>query len=294
MRLWTDATAWAVALAAVAGATTACGNGGNTNRPATTTRPTVPASTATTVVSPTSTMPGEPHPVRVYFLRGEKVGPVSRTATGSAVAASALRQLLKGPSAAERAIGLSSTIPAGTTLLGVSIADKTATVDLSKEFATGGGSAAMMARIAQVVFTLTQFTTVEAVQFKMDGRAVTTLGGEGLVLDRPQRRADWEDLTPAILLETPLPFASVSSPLQLSGTANTFEAVFHVTVRDGGGKVVYDKSSMATSGTGTRGTFDVTATLSSPKSGVGSVRVFEESAKDGEPIHVVTIPVEFT
>ena len=252
------------------------------------------ASTTTSTASETttsSTAPAEANEVRAYFLRDERVGPTARQATGEAVAAGALEGLLTGPTETEQQMGFSSAIPAGTELLGVVIEDGVATVDLSAEFGSGGGSASMMGRVAQVVFTLTQFPTVDAVSFELDGEPVTALGGEGLLLEEPQTRADWEDLTPAILVESPLPFAEVTSPLRIQGTANTFEAQFRVNVVDGDGLIVYDEPAMATSGTGTRGTFDITATFEVPREGIGAVIVWEESAKDGSQINLVEVPI---
>jgi len=245
------------------------------------------SSTTTTVEEP-----AEEGTVSAYFLRDEVVGPVARDATGVAVAEAAMEGLLNGPSADEAELGFATTIPVGTELLAVSIEDGLATVDLSDEFTSGGGSASMTGRVAQVVFTLTQFDSVDAVSFEVEGDPLTELGGEGVLLDAPQTRADWEPLSPAILVESPLPFAEVTSPLRLSGTANTFEAMFHVTITDGEGLVVYDEPAQATSGTGTRGTFDVTATFEVPRDGMGSVVVFEESAEDGARTNLVEIPIQ--
>ena len=249
--------------------------------------------TTTTADEPTTEAPSETV-VRAYFLREERVGPVGRDAVGSAVAAAAMEGLLEGPTPTEQEVGFSTTIPEGTELLDVTIDDEVATVDLSDEFTTGGGSLSMMGRVAQVVYTLTQFPTVTSVSFEVEGEPLTVLGGEGLILEEPQTRADWEDLTPSILVESPLPFEEVSSPVQVTGTANTFEAVFQLNVTDGDGLIVYDEPEMATSGTGTRGTFDVTATFEVPRAGVGAVIVFEHSAKDGSPIHLVEVPVKIS
>ena len=78
------------------------------------------------------------------------------------VAAAAMNALIAGPTADEKASvpALSSAVPADTMLLGISIDDGLATVDLSREFEAGGGTFSMAARLAQVVFTLTQFPTV--------------------------------------------------------------------------------------------------------------------------------------
>jgi len=269
---------------AIVVALTACGDDGEDTSSSTTA-----AVATTTTVTATTTAPETE--VRAYFLRDEKVGPVARTAVGEGVAAAALEGLLSGPTAAEAGIGFSSAVPDGTELLGVTVEDQIATVDLSREFGSGGGSLSMMARVAQVVFTVTQFPSVDAVEFEIEGAPVTALGGEGLLIGEPQTRADWEEMAPAILVESPLPFAEVTSPLQITGSANTFEATFIVNVTDGEGLIVYDEPATATSGTGTRGTFDLTATFEVPRPGVGALIVFEESAEDGSQINLVEIPL---
>lgn len=236
--------------------------------------------------------PGEPQYVRVYFAQGEHVGVVRREiAPTKAVATAAMQQLLAGPTAQEQAWGFSSEIPPGTRLLGVEVSRGTARVDLSSEFDDGGGTLSMTMRLAQVVYTLTQFPTVQRVEFLMDGSRVDAFGGEGIVLTSPQTRADFEDVTPAILVEEPTPGATVRSPLRLRGTANTFEAMFRASVEDASGKVVLDVPVMATSGTGTRGTFDVVLPFALGDAGPGALVVYEPSAADGSPINVVRIPI---
>ena len=274
-------------LAALFVAMTACGDDADTSSSTTTAAPTTTTAGSTTTAAPT-----DQHQVRAYFLRDEKVGPVARQVTGDEVAAGALEGLLSGPTADEEEIGFTSTIPDGTELLGVDIEGRVATVDLSEEFGSGGGSLSMMGRVAQVVFTVTQFPTVDAVDFEIAGEPVTALGGEGLLIGEPQTRADWEAMAPAILVESPLPFAEVTSPLPITGTANTFEATFIVNVTDGEGLIVYDQPATATSGTGARGTFDITATFEVPRPGIGALIVFEESAEDGSQINLVEIPLQ--
>ncbi len=111
----------------------------------------------------------------------------------------------------------------------MTIEDGTARVDLSDEFASGGGSLSMQARVAQVVYTLTQFRTVKRVDFWIDGGLVETLGGEGLDLSAGQTRADWEELLPAIFVETPAVGDVITgSRLAVRGSASVFEATFVV------------------------------------------------------------------
>ena len=105
-------------------------------------------------------------------------------------------------------------------------------------------------------------------------------------------REDCESVAPAILVEAPTPGDPIRSPVRVRGTANTFEAQFILKIVDPGGKTLVEKPVMATSGSGTRGTFDVTVPYKSSKSGWGKIVVYEASAKDGSPINVVEIPVK--
>lgn len=149
----------------------------------------------------------------------------------------------------------------------------------------------MQARVAQVVYTLTQFPTVERVSFRLDGEDVDAIGGEG-VLASEVDRGEFENVTPAILLESPVPGDRVASPLRIQGTANTFEANFLVELEDESGELLVDTFVTATSGSGERGTFDDTFEFESASAGTGTLRVFEESADDGSRINLVEIPVE--
>jgi hypothetical protein len=231
--------------------------------------------------------------VRVYFLRDEKVGAAGRSVPQTGTPAKAAREaLLQGPSTSDADAGLLTVIPTGTTLHNVTIEGGVATVDLSASFGSGGGSLSMQGRVAQVVYTLTQFPTVTGVSFELDGAPITTLGGEGVVLDHPQTRADWESFTPAILVESPLPGETVTSPFHVTGTANTFEATLQIRLTGSDGTVLFEHFGMATSGTGTRGTYDETVTFSTTKHGAATLRLFESSAKDGSEINVVEIPVK--
>ena len=248
-----------------------------------------PTTTETTTTSQTTTQ--ESSSVAVYFLRGEKVSPVRRTiAATPAVARAALTELLAGPTEEEAASGLASAIPAGTSLRDVSVSGGVATVDLDGTFDDGGGSASMLGRVAQVVATLTRFPTVDRVAFRIDGRPVEAIGGEGVVVDPPIGRGAIEEQTPQILVESPLPGDTVTSPIRLRGTANVFEATVSIDVKDETGKVVLRTFTTATSGTGTRGTFDTTLALPGRKGKV-TVVAYESSAEDGRPLHVVEVPL---
>jgi germination protein M len=211
----------------------------------------------------------EPIVISVYFLRDGKVGLTRRNALlGARVGTAAVEQLLAGPTGSERRAGLATAIPGGTRLESLLIQDDVARVELSSPL----GEAAT----AQVVYTLTQFPSVRRVE----------LEGEQHV------RSDFEELTPAILVEVPAPGYSVSSPLEISGTANTFEATFQVEILDAGGRVVGKRFVTATSGSGTRGTFQAKVPFQVAEQGPGKLVVYELSAEDGSRLHEVEIPLE--
>lgn len=212
--------------------------------------------------------------VTAYFLRDGKVGAVSRgVVAGPQIGRAAMLELLAGPATAERAAGLETAIPAGTRLERLSIAGGLAKVRLSEPELTGE-------IVAQVVFTLTQFPTVRKVVF-------------GVAVDEAQvGRADFEEFTPSVLVESPTPGEQVSSPLRIFGTANTFEATFNVEVVDEKGRVLGKRFVTATSGSGTRGTFDAEVPFRASGAGPGKLRVFELSAEDGSRIHEVEIPLQ--
>jgi hypothetical protein len=163
-----------------------------------------------------NTLPSQPS-FEVWFAKGEHLVPVVRAHRPTrGVATAAVRGLLGGPSRAERRSGMSTAVPVGTRLLGISIAKGVATVDLTSEFQSGGGALSMQMRLAQVVYTLTQFPTVGTVRFQLDGAAVNVFSGEGIVLDHPVGRSDYRDLAPASLTVTgswrELPPAPIAAP----------------------------------------------------------------------------------
>ncbi len=265
--------------------------------------PSKPASTPPSTppsATPSPSTPVETMVVRAYYVLDGAPGveglvPTLRTVPKSAgVARAAMTALLDPRSTLDDYSQLSSAIPVGTRVLGLSIKDGVATVDLSSQFESGGGSASGMYRLGQVVFTLTQFPTVRAVLFKVEGRTVTTFGSEGIVLDGPQARRDFDDLMPSIFVDRPAFGAAANNPARVTGTANVFEATFRVALLDGARKVLVDKMTMATCGTGCRGTFDVTLQYDVPKAQWGTLRVYFGSAVDGSPEDIRDYPVWLT
>jgi len=233
---------------------------------------------------------------QVWFTRDESLFMVTRTQQATPrIGSAALEALLAGPDTREQAAAVGSQIPSGTQLLGLSVDNAVATVDLTSEFESGGGSASMNMRIAQVVYTLTQFPTVKGVLFELDGRRVDVLGGEGVIVDQPVTRKDFRSLLPAILVDSPQIGERVGSPVTVSGSANVFEANVSVEVVDASGKVVGSTFTTATCGTGCRGTFSVDVPYEVASATRGLIIVHDDDAAGaGTPPHEVRIPVLLT
>ncbi len=90
--------------------------------------------------------------------------------------------------------GLSTVVPEGVKVRAARLDGGVLTVDLSAEFASGGGSASMIGRLNQLFYTLTQPADVGAVRLLMEGEEVRVFGGEGIILDQPWVRAEQPDL----------------------------------------------------------------------------------------------------
>ena len=230
----------------------------------------------------------EPGPLglgSVYLMRGRHV---AATRYRRAQLSGIEDLLLARPSAAQRAAGLHTEIPRGTELLGLTIRDGIATIDLSGAFASGGDPRTERARLAQVVFTLMQFGTVDGVRFRIDGRPLRVRSAEGTVQRRPLTRGSFADVMPPIFVNGPAVGERVRSPLVIRGTATTSAGRLDARILDEDGRTLGWKI-VTTSASGTRDRFKETVVFTPVASQV-TLEVYEPSA-DGRRIHVVKIPL---
>lgn len=293
--------------ATTTGATTTTTGQATTSQPATTQATTTTAAATTSTAEATTTTPEtttttapEEVEAAVYFLAdteetnlpGPHLAAVARSVPVADPMTAVLESLLEGPADDDPPLSsLSTGVPEEVELLSVEMSDGVADVDLSANFAEGGGSFGMFARLAQVVFTATQFPEVDSVLFLLEGVPVEVFSGEGIVLDGPQTREDYYDhVVPLVFLDLPPAGASVASPVTLSGIANAFEATVSYEIL-AGDSVVAEGFTTATCGTGCWGDFSVEAEFEVSEETEGVVSVFENSAEDGRRINIQSYPV---
>jgi germination protein M len=143
-----------------------------------------------------------PKEIDVYFISaGENAIAVMRevsVAADAELTTVAMEELLAGLTAQELETqpALSTAIPEGTELLGVTVENGIAKVDLSSEYEEGAGSFSIISRVGQVVYTLTDLEDVAAVDFYIEGEQAGIFSSEGLDLTEPQTAEMYERALP--------------------------------------------------------------------------------------------------
>lgn len=285
----------------IADATTTTAAAPTTLAPATTTPPT----TTTTTLDPL----GEPYVI--YLLGDTTTGesgpflvPVSRRSEGEEQidAERAIRSLLAGLRVPEGEAGLSTAIPAGSTLLGFTVEDTVAVIDLNSEFEDGGpgGSFSAMAKLAQLTWTATRDPAVSAVGLLINGEPVDHFSSEGLELPDQITRADFAILRPAILVDEPAWGSEVGLPFDVQGVASVFEATVQWELRGREGAVLSTGFFTALDAMPAWAAFggEIPADLSGLESDTaqpfdGTLVVWEDGAETGGRLWEMVYPLSF-
>lgn len=103
----------------------------------------------------------------------------------------ALKQALEKLLAQSPTFDPTTTIPQQTRLLNLHTNKQGIYIDLSPEFAQGGGSSSMIYRVAQILYTATSINPQAPVFLSIAGKPLNDnypLGGEGLTLEYPLTR----------------------------------------------------------------------------------------------------------
>ena len=269
--------------------TTTTTEASTTTRPPTTTQPSTTTTEAIALVANTTfhlaDSGGHARRTGPFLIAVHDPGPDLGDPADNALAA-----LVDGPPAAAEADGIGSEVPLGTSVVGIDAgSDGVATVELSSSFDDGGGSFSMLARLAQLTYTLTALDGVNSVLLMENGSVVEVFSNEGIVLDGPMVRGDFEDLLPGILVEEPAWGAPISLPTSVSGTAAAFEAVFQAQLLFGD-EILFDPPFvMSSNGVGFGSfEFEVDGAVLPPAD--IQLRVWEFSAEDGSVINERFVP----
>ena len=134
-------------------------------------------------------------PFQIYFVQLGSGGnahlvPISRDVTFiDEPLTKTIDLLLKGVTSSEKEHGIASLIPSGTTLINARVSNGTAYLNFSDRFRFNSlGKEGYDRAVKQVVYTATQFPTVQRVQILLDGQIREYLGPEGLAIGSPLDR----------------------------------------------------------------------------------------------------------
>lgn len=106
--------------------------------------------------------------------------------------------------------------------------------------------------------------------------------------DKPQIAASND----AFRIFQPAPGSAVGQSFVVKGQARVFEAVLNYSIEDGH-NILAQGSANASMGAPEWGDFTFTVKIDTPTSPTLILSIFESSAKDGKPIHVLRIPLKF-
>ena len=200
--------------------------GGSAPNPSSTVPPGTQTTETPSTTAPVSTASFD---VTLYFLAdyvenstvvGPHIVPVRRQVTAAVTNGqpdafdslnAALSALLEGPTTTDDAIrpGVSSAIPDGTELLGVTAdqqpgAEPRVTIDFNKTFESGAARSRWAPGLPRWS-TRRRSSGTRRSNSRSTVKPVDVFSSEGLVLDGPQTRDDYRDLLPSIFVEQPLP-----------------------------------------------------------------------------------------
>lgn len=101
-----------------------------------------------------------------------------------------LEALISGLTSSELNKGLLSLIPSGTELLGISVSNMTATINFNQALSFNNfGQEGLEAELKQIVYTATEFPTVDKVQILINGQKKQFLSTEGVFIGEPLTRS---------------------------------------------------------------------------------------------------------
>ena len=137
--------------------------------------------------------------ISLYFMYIDATGNLIRKETvrsipsTNSILTATLQALLAGTTTAEESKGYISLIPDGTVLLSASVKNKVAYLNFNDAFQWNKyGVEGYFGQLIQIVYTATSFSTVDSVQFLIEGMKQDYLGSEGVWIGSPLSRASFK------------------------------------------------------------------------------------------------------
>jgi spore germination protein GerM len=134
--------------------------------------------------------------VRIFFVYYDEANdqlllrPVRRTLRqGDTPALTTLQALLSGPTQEEMRAGYRTLLPKNLQVRRMHVDNGILLIDLSRDFLYNHtmGQEGIILQIYQIVNSMTDFSTVRAVRFLIEGQQHSTIGGDGIPFDQPFR-----------------------------------------------------------------------------------------------------------
>jgi spore germination protein GerM len=130
--------------------------------------------------------------LNVCFVKSEASGlamiNVARKASRGDRLQQAVEELLRGPNSNEEKTGLGTEIPRGTILLGMNRKGNDIELNLSRRFASGGGSTSFLTRLEQLRKTVAGPAGAANVYLSVEGHRLNVEEGEGIEIHQPINR----------------------------------------------------------------------------------------------------------
>ena len=137
--------------------------------------------------------------ISLYFMYIDSTGNLIRKETNRQIAATdspltaTIQALLGGTNTEEESKGYISLIPDGTVLLSATVKNKVAYLNFNDSFQWNKyGVEGYFGQLIQIVYTATTFSTVDSVQFLIEGMKQDYIGSEGVWIGSPLSRASFK------------------------------------------------------------------------------------------------------
>jgi spore germination protein GerM len=130
----------------------------------------------------------------VYLVQDGRLVAVTRRVPAPPTPAAALAALQSGPTGPESDAGLTTSVPAGSTLNEQPSTSTNVNVDVPLPVGSGSGRSDEVLGYAQVVLTLTSVPGVTSVHFLRRGQSLDVPRGDGSLTSTPLTRRDYASL----------------------------------------------------------------------------------------------------